>query len=180
MALFECSMEKKGNTEYFNTLGGLCEDDMAISSFYHYLLEEVDITIKNFQKDRPITDEYKKVQQLHIPNCVSYMITRNDALQWKIYKERSVCLLKISDLYKSYKTYCEDCKITPYSKKNFIFDIVCERSGILKCTYHGYECIRLLKPEYEAWIGEYKGLECEMELENYDGLDFSCAELDED
>ena len=180
MSLFECSMEKKGNTEYFNTLGGLCEDDMAISSFYHYLLEEVDITIKNFQKDRPITEEYKKVQQLHIPNCVSYMITRNDTLQWKIYKGRSVCLLKTSDLYKSCKIYCEDCKITPYSKKNFIFDIVCGRSGILKCTHGGYECIRLLKPEYEAWIGEYKSLECEMDLENYDGMDFLCAELDED
>ena len=108
------------------------------------------------------------------------MINREKNLQWKVYKGRSVCLLKTSDLYKEYKVYCEDCKITPYSKKNFIFDIVCDRSSILKCTHDGYECIRLLKPEYEAWIGEYKSLECEMDLENYDGMDFLCADLDED
>jgi len=65
MVLFECSMEKKGNTEYFNTLGGSCEDDMAISSFYHYLLEEVDITIKNFQKDRPKQKNIRKYN-----NCI--------------------------------------------------------------------------------------------------------------
>ena len=117
---------------------------------------------------------------MHIPNCVSYMISQENTLQWKIYKGKSVCLLKTSDLYKSYKVYCEDCKITPYSKKNFIFDIVCDRSGILKCTYHGYENIRLSRGEYEKWIGEYKSLECEMDLQNYDDLEFLCADLDED
>lgn len=179
ITLFECSMEKKGNAEYFNVLGALCENDDAISSFYHYLLEEVDITIKNFQKDRPITEEYKKVQQLHIPNCVSYMIDIGDTLNWHPYNERTVCLLKTSDLYRNYKTYCESCKITPYSKKNFIFDIVCERSGIMKCTYHGRECVRLLKPEYDAWIGSYKDLECEMDLDNYDDFDFD-GNIDEE
>jgi len=180
MTLFECSMEKKGNTEYFNKLGELCEDDKAISSFYHYLLEEVEITIKNFQKDRPITEEYKKVQQLHIPNCVSYMININDTLNWKLYKGKSISILKITDLYKKYKTYCEDCKITSYSKKNFLFDIVCGRSGILKCTHDGYDCIRLLKPEYEAWIAEYTSLECEVDEENYDGIEFLCADDDDE
>jgi len=178
ITLFECSMEKKGNAEYFERLGDLCENDEAISSFYHYLLEEVKITIKNFQKDRPITEEYKKVQQLHIPNCVSYMIDIGDTLNWKNYNERTVCLLKINDLYRNYKTYCESCKITPYSKKNFIFDIVCERSGILKCIFHGHECIRLLKPKYEAWIEQYKSLECEMDLENYDDFDLSGEDIE--
>jgi len=181
IVLFNCSMVKKGDTEYFNRLGALCENDVAISSFYHYLLEEVKITITNFQKDRPITEEYKKVQLLHVPNCICFMISIKNTLDWKLYNHREICLLRQHSLYLDYKRYCEGCKITPYSKKNFYFDIVCGTNGIMKATKDGCEAIRLEKTQYEEWIRKYTILECEIDEENYDGIEFSNGDnLDSD
>ena len=64
----ECNNNYIGNIEYFNNLANICTNEEAISSFYHYLLEEVKITITDFQKSRPITTEYKRIQKLNINN----------------------------------------------------------------------------------------------------------------
>jgi hypothetical protein len=180
LVLLDVSMAKKGDEEYFNKLLEIYNNDLAISALYHYLLEEVKITIKNFQKERPITEEYKKTQSLFIPNYMLFIISIADTLEWKNYNKKEICLLRSKELYHKYKLYCDECKITPSSKKNFIFDIVCDRSSIAKCTSKGYECVRLYKPEFENWIGEYKSLETEMDLENYDDYEFPISYLDDE
>jgi len=178
MVLLDVSMARKGDELYFNRLAEIYNNDLAISALYHYLLEEVKITIKNFQKERPITEEYKKVQLLYIPNIVSFAISFADTLEWRNYNGKDLILLKVGDLYKKYKIFCDECRFSPLSKKNFLFDIVCDRSSIVKCTHGGYECIRILKPEFQKWIGEYKSLE--PDTEDYEGYEFPISYLEDD
>jgi hypothetical protein len=61
-----------GNVEYFNKLAECCNNDIIISSFYHYLKEEIKITITNFQKTRPITKEYEAIKRMNAPNILNF------------------------------------------------------------------------------------------------------------
>ena len=178
MVLLDVSMARKGDELYFNKLAEIYNNDKAISALYYYLLEEVKITINNFQKERPITEEYKKVQQLYTPNIVSFCISIADTLEWRNYDGKEMILLKIGDTYKKYKLFCEECKIIPLIKKNFLFDFVCDRSSIVKCRSSGYDCFRLLKTEFEKWIGDYKSLE--PDVEDYDDYVFPISYLEDD
>ena len=50
-----------------------CKNDEVLSAFYHYLLEEVDDETE-FQKTRPITAIYKKLQKVNLSNPIKYLM----------------------------------------------------------------------------------------------------------
>jgi hypothetical protein len=70
----ECDNKFVGNEEYFTPLGKMCNSDEGVSSFYHYFKEDVKIIIQDFQKSRPITKEYMKLQKMNTPNPIKFFL----------------------------------------------------------------------------------------------------------
>lgn len=164
----ECSNEKVGDEEYFNKLCSLCENEEVVSSFYHYLCEEVEITVTNFQKTRPITDEYKRIQKLNVSNPIRFMMSIKDDFVWKSYKGRVLSIKKTKDLYSLYKNFCETTNVKAFNKEAFFYKIINEDSKIQKCVSHGYECVRIMKDEYINWFNTFEYLDKNEEIERID------------
>ena len=160
----ECSNEKINNKEYFEKLYDVCMTDEAVSSLYYYLLEEVKITIMNFQKDRPITKEYKKIQAVNIPNPFKFLISLENTLKFRKVKnsDEKVVLFTKKELYEKYKDYCEEQKKQPFPHDTFYYKILND-TGFKIVKQEGYQKIRIIKTVYEDWIKKYKDLEDEIE-----------------
>ena len=65
-----------GNVEYFTKLSDCFNDDKVMSSLYHYLKEEVKITITNFQTSRPITKEYEVKKRMNNKNYIHNLLNK--------------------------------------------------------------------------------------------------------
>lgn len=164
----ECSNEKCNNQVYFDQLASLCEDDEVVSSFYHYLCEEVDITISNFQKERPITEEYQKIQKMTLSNPIKFLLSYKHEIRWRQYNKKFIALFQMKDIYCFYKMFCIESQITPYNKDQFFYEIMNEDSKITKCTYHGNLCIRIYQEEFNIWINKFEKLDKSDELDEID------------
>ena len=160
-----CSNKYIGNVEYFNILLDCVNDDKIISSFYHYLKEEVKITISNFQKSRPITKEYQALKRLNTPNYIKFLIDveDNNDFDYRKYKGEQTAIYKVSGLYNNYKLWCENSKFSPYNKSQFEERLLNEETGIIKCVYEGNKCYRINKNKFIDYINKHKGNNEELE-----------------
>ena len=156
-----------GNVEYFKILGDCLNDDKVISSFYHYLLEEVKITIVDFQVSRPITKEYKAIQRINTPNYIKFLIdyTFNKDFEDKYinYKNVISVIIKTTELYRDYKEWCDKCRFTPFNKSQFE-ERITDINGIIKCIYDGYKCFRFIKTEINNYLNKHKEREEDIEV----------------
>ena len=158
----ECSSEKKGNVSYFKNLVLLCQNDKIVSSFYHYLTEMVEIEPQmNFQETRPITDEYKRIQQIHLANPIKFLLEYQYSMNFrKSTKEDAfVYLENVSEFYKAYKNFCLKCGFKEFTKDPFLFKIMNKESQIEKCIYKGCDNIRIKKKPFVEWLKQYQNLE---------------------
>jgi hypothetical protein len=98
--VFECDSSVCKNTKYFKELASVFNDDQVACSFYKALM---DIDLSDFDpiNDRPITEVYKDIQGVNIPDLFYfvdfYMNSFGDA-DVEVYP---------SNVYPKYKQFCE-------------------------------------------------------------------------
>ena len=96
--VFDCNDAHVGDEEYFSRLVYAMEKPDMARAMYQYL-KEIDLTgVRNFQLIRPITDYYKEIQRINVPNWAKYLAVKS------IEGEEEY---KASDLYNFY-TYWAD------------------------------------------------------------------------
>ena len=78
---FECSSEKKCNTEYFMRLGDLMKDERVARAMYDYLMA-VDLGDFHPERDRPQTELYEDLKEACAPTEVQFIewMIENDIL----------------------------------------------------------------------------------------------------
>ena len=150
---------------YFDKLNDLVQDNYVISSLYHYLLEEVNITIKNFQIERPKTEEYKSIQAVNIPNYIKFFLHQGNPLTefgFKFRKERggdnNIYLIEKTELYTKYVRYCEMYKRTPIPFDIFYHKLK-EETKCEEVIQKQKKKIRVIEKDYLKWGEKYINLE---------------------
>jgi hypothetical protein len=153
-----CNSQYVGNEQYFNDLFKDLKDDEVLSSLYHYLIEERKCPDNfDFQLTRPKTTLYKKLQQINLPNPITFLTSYKP--KYRKYADKTYTTVKCAAIYEDYKSWCAkfkyevhtytqfECKITDDSKygitkkidrKNCkIFEIVQEpfENAMNKCNY---------------------------------------------
>jgi hypothetical protein len=161
-----CSSCYIGNVEYFKILGDCFNDDKIISSLYHYLLEEVEINITDFQVSRPITQEYKAIQRLNTPNYIKFLIDYTPNIKYRCYKNIESGVIKGYKLYEEYIKWCERCRFTPFNKSQFE-ERITNNYGIYKCLYDGYKSFRFIKNEVDDYLSKFKEIDIEVIGDDY-------------
>lgn len=160
-----CGDSKIGDKEYFDNLNNLVQDDYVVSSLYHYLLEEVKITIKNFQIERPKTEEYKLIQAVNLPNYIKFFLHQgNPSTEFGFIfrKERggdnNIYLVEKTNLYSKYVRYCEMYKRTPIPFDIFYHKLK-EETKCEEVIQKKINKIRIIEKDYLKWGEKYKKLE---------------------
>ena len=175
---FECNNEFIGNEKYFNDLAEILEDDKNISAFYHYLKNEVKITISNFQKNRPITSGYLRTQQLNLPSYVKWCkdLVKDKDTKFKKYNDVMVYISKKKNVYDSYKLWCDTNKYIALKRDTFLHYLEDKDTGITKIIHNGYESFRFNQLEVNKWLDSQGINKTDTNIEVIDGYDF----LDDD
>lgn len=173
---FDCNNEFIGNEEYFDNLLSILQNDENISSLYHYFKEEVKITITNFQKKRPITKGYKRIQVLNLPShvrwCKDYCFAKDSTMVFKTYKGVETAVKKQKVIYDDYKAWCERCKYTALKRDTFFHNLEDEETGITCCKFQGYDCYRFNKDKVTAWLDKQGVNKEDVEVMPDDWTDF--------
>jgi len=156
-----------GNHEYFNMMAEHTNHEDFDSSLYHYLKEEVKITITNFQTSRPKTEEYNEIKKRNLSNVIKFLCDRYEGFQWRKerYGDKDISILIKSTLYCRYKNYCEECRYTAYnysSFKSYFKDI----KGVDVLKSNGQQCFKFIKDEFVEYIKQFE----EKEMEDNDEL----------
>lgn len=157
----ECNNQYIGNKEYFDLLADDCKDDECLSALYHYIIEEVETCDIDFQKTRPITAVYKKLQRINIPNPIKFLINLFDNnIEYHKYQGKEFIVIKCNILYEQYKQYCSNNKYEIFTKDQFECKITeKEDNGIMKGLYRNFKVFRIYKKEFEEYIKTYNDLE---------------------
>lgn len=172
----------KNNEAYFNKLHACMNDDQNIALFMKYLREEVkcDWNTSAFQKNRPLTEAYKKQKQLAVKNYMKFfsMITSDEGMlfsinehnitPWKKYNGKITICIKKSIVYEQYKLICMKygyVNLFPYDK--FFERLKDKNSGIKEVISHKVPSLKIEKTKIIKWleIVNYKG-ENEVEIYN--------------
>jgi hypothetical protein len=158
---FECNNFYVGNKEYFDLLANACGDDEALSALYHYLIEEVSNEDIDFQKTRPITIIYKKLQRVNLDNPIKFLINLYDNdITYTKYQGHYFKVFKVSDLYEKYKTFCSTNKYEAYQLDQFESKITeKDTNGIKKGLYNRAKVFRFYKNDFEEYIKQFNQLE---------------------
>jgi hypothetical protein len=162
---FNCNNEYVGNEEYFTSLCNDLKDDCILSSFYHYLIEEINCPGDyDFQLTRPKTSIYKKLQQINLPNPITYLMSIKDdkeILNYRKYKGEIYTTIKCADLYVLYKEWATRFKYEPFTYQNFECKIIEDNKyGITKCIdRQNFKVFKINKVEFEHNIAKYDKLE---------------------
>ena len=157
----ECNNEYVGNKEYFDELADACKNDEVLSAFFHYLINEVSNEDIDFQKTRPITAVYKKLQRINLPNPIKFLIYLNDnKMDYKKYQGKEFVIYRPSDLHDDYKLYCLRNKYETFTLDQFESKITeKENNGIVKDLFHKSKVFRFYKNDFEAYIKSFNNLE---------------------
>lgn len=158
-AWFNVSSKYVGNEEYFNNLIDICNTDEFASALYHYLLEEIDITIKNFQKTRPITKEYNKIKIRNLPNVIKFLTSGDLVLTYRKArgKDEYIDCITQKNIYEKYKMFCEKFKYTPYNLDGFNAQLLKKDNGISEVINRGVRgSFRFNKDVYEKWLSKFE------------------------
>jgi len=146
-----------GNENYFNMMLKHTNHEDFDSSLYHYLKEEVQITITNFQTSRPKTEEYNEIKKRNLSNVIKFLCDKYEAFYWRKERnsDRDISVSKKGDLYSTYKSYCEQNKYTAYnysSFKSYFKDI----QGIEEFKSNGEQCYKFIKDLFVVYIKQFE------------------------
>ena len=171
---FDCDNSKIGDVNYFSNLAKLMNDDKTVYTFYHYLKNEINITITNFQTTRPITEAYKKIQNLNIPNYIRFSQEYVKENTFKLYNNKQVHIIKRKEFFMNYINWCERNKYTPFKQNTFYHHIEEDNNGIYLRTHKGSEVYQIIKSEYDEYINNCG---CNLKIRGITELEFNYNEL---
>ena len=112
---FNCDNERAQDPTYFAPLIRAMEDDKVAGTFYYYL-KSLDLSGMNFQQMRPMTEYYKEMQRINIPNWAKF-------LSWKVQNNEDDITSTGQELYLMYKNYCSYGGYEPLSSTMFSLKI---------------------------------------------------------
>jgi len=177
--LLNCNNEMCGNEEYFTELANDLKDESVLSAFYHYLIDEIDCPDDyDFQKTRPKTNLYKKLQQLNLPNPITYLSNIvNDKILFNYIKYKGEVYAKISrnTLYEYYKEWCNKYKYELYGYTQFENKITEDNKyGIsLKIdSYNKNKIFKINKDLFESAMNKINELEDSEIIDDKDAVEF--------
>lgn len=83
--VFECSKEKKGNTEYFKEFASYINNIENQKAVYDYLMQR-DISKVDWINDRPFTDLYNDIQEANSPIHIKFFkwLVENNPLDYEL------------------------------------------------------------------------------------------------
>jgi hypothetical protein len=94
---FDCNDVRRGDGDYFAKLVDLMDKPEWARAMYQYLKEMEDLP-RNFQLVRPITNYYKEIQRINIPNWAKYLAVKSLVVETEY---------QASDFYRSYTYWAE-------------------------------------------------------------------------
>ncbi len=157
---------KKDNKKYFDDLNKCMRNKQNTALFIKYLREEVkcDWTTADFQSNRPITEAYKKQQQLSAKNYMKFIshIMSDDGITyecgdvkkkciWKKYAGRLTACVKQKELWGAYISMCNNYKYTAFPYDTF-FNRLTDDTGITLVISHKTKCLKIDKLKTEQWV----------------------------
>lgn len=154
-AWFRISDKYVGNEDYFNKLGDSIEHEDFASSLYNYLKYEVPITIKNFQKSRPITIDYVKVKLRNLPNPIKFLQNYNFNFRKSRDSDKKLFIIGKNNFYSEYKYYCEQNKYSSYNECSFRAYFDKPNTGISLVKSHGIMSYRFDKDIYDMFMYQF-------------------------
>lgn len=154
-AWFRISDKYVGNEEYFNKLGDSIEHEDFASSLYNYLKYEVPITIKNFQKSRPITIDYVKVKIRNLPNPIKFLQNYQFNFRKARDSDKKIFSIAKSHLYNEYKIYCEQNKYSSYNECSFRAYLDKPNTGITLVKLNNLLHYRFDKDNFDKFMFQF-------------------------
>jgi hypothetical protein len=155
-AWFNVDSKYVKNQEYFDALTDSIAHEDFDSSLYHYLKEEVHITITNFQNTRPQTQEYEDIRKRNLPNVIKFLADRYKGFDYRKGRgeEGDISCIEKKELYSMYKIYCEVCKYTAYNFTAFKSYMKTVK-GVSEVLSHGQSKYKFKKVDFEDYIKDY-------------------------
>lgn len=159
-----CNNEFCGNKDYFKLLSDDLNNYKIMSSLYHYLVEEINCPDDfDFQDTRPHTSIYKKLQQINLPNPITFLcsiLNDYELLVYRKYKEE-YATVKCSELYDHYKCWCAKFKYETYTYQQFETKITEDNKyGITKkIDRKNFKVFKFIRIIFEDVIGKLDNLE---------------------
>lgn len=140
-ALFECTQNKK-DEEYYSKLFDMVKNKDALFSIYIYL-KSLDINGYNFQRNRPITNYYRRCVDYFTCNIYEYL----NQLYYKEIDDDSEDIIKningtykykASKLYNDYELFCKQQKYICLTNKIFGIKLtqIINKTAINGCRYY--------------------------------------------
>jgi hypothetical protein len=164
--MLSVSDEMKDNKKYFDDLNKCMKNKQNTALFIKYLREKVecDWTTADFQANRPITEVYKKQQQLSAKNYMKFIshIMSDDGIiyesgdlklkcKWKKYNGRLTACVKQYELWGAYSSMCNNYKYTAFPYDTF-FNRLTDDTGITLIINHKTKCLKIDKEKTEKWV----------------------------
>lgn len=157
-----CNDEYVGDENYFTPLVNDLKDDVVLSALYHYLIDEIDCPHDfDFQKTRPKTSLYKKLQRVNLPNPIKYLLNIKEGFEYTNYRSETYVKIKSNHLYDKYKDWCLKNKYEVFNCENFETKIIDDgRNGIQKCKDRNkFNIYKISKELFESAMKKYDDLE---------------------
>ena len=172
----ECSSKYVGNKDYFDELADECQNDESMSALYHYILEEIDDNL-DLQKTKPITNIYKTLQRVNLPNPIKFLRHLYDEkIKYRKHKDspQPFKTFGTAEFYDDYKLYCLKNKYEAFSYDQFESKIL--EATIKKVKYQNSKKFRIFKEDFETYINCFNQLE---DLEEFN-IDEGCEFISDD
>jgi hypothetical protein len=130
-----------------------------------YLVEEINcVDNYDFQLTRPKTALYKKLQQINLPNPITYLLSivnNKELFIYRTYKQETYAIIKCTSLYGLYKDWCIKYKFEAFTFSQFENKIIEDnKCGITKCNYRSkFKAFKIYKDIFETCMDKYNSLE---------------------
>lgn len=160
-AWFRVNDKYVGNEDYFNKLADSIEHEDFASSLYNYLKYEVKITIKNFQKSRPITTDYVKVKLRNLPNPIKFLQNYQFNFKKARGSDKKIFIVAKSEFYNEYKSYCEQNKYSSYNECSFRAYFDKPNTGITINKSHGIVSYKFEKDIFDKYMYQFNNKDIE-------------------
>lgn len=156
---FGCQSTKKGDVEYFKKLKTVLQDDNVIKAWYNHLktMPMKYKTMVDFQENRPITIEYKRLQDLNVPSWMMWLCSYYSQMTFKQNNKRGNASYYCQDLkamYIEYKVWCDNCKCESIKFKSFKFNMTTTDVGGETYQKGHVEWVAFEKLQFEKWLSD--------------------------
>lgn len=156
----QCSDDFINNEQYFNTLSACLTNDECIGTFYKYLMKEIEDEF-NFQKTRPKTEIYRRMQHQNLSNVEKFLvygIDEEEPLEFSKYNSEDRAIVSPANVYADYKRWCANHKYEAYNFDCFEAKLT-DNTGIVKVKSNGNKRYKIQRGGFESFRAKLFNLE---------------------